>query len=122
MLEAMEEITFQVQRDEQSGLLTAWWDDSSGSGGITTQLQDLRDLQQHITEAWAFTLTREPLRTGSASTSSAILSWFRRETAPGYLGTDAILVVGTLQSILRQAGVSLDDFRNFVGSSEAVYE
>jgi hypothetical protein len=51
MLEAMEEIAFQVQRDEQSGLLTAWWDDSSGAGGITTQGQDLRDLQQHITEA-----------------------------------------------------------------------
>ena len=51
LLEAMEEITFQVQRDEQSGLLTAWWDDSSGSGGITTQGRDLRELQQHITEA-----------------------------------------------------------------------
>ena len=47
----MEEITFQVQRDEQSGLLTAWWDDSNGEGGITTQGQDLRDLQQQITEA-----------------------------------------------------------------------
>jgi hypothetical protein len=47
----MEEITFQVQRDEQSGFLTAWWDDSDGAGGITTQGQDLRDLQQQITEA-----------------------------------------------------------------------
>jgi hypothetical protein len=49
----MEEITFQVQRDEQSGLLVAWWDDSEGAGGITTQGQDLRDLQQQITEAVA---------------------------------------------------------------------
>ena len=50
---AMEEITLQVQRDEQSGWLVAWWDDPSGAGGITTQGQDLRDLQQQITEAVA---------------------------------------------------------------------
>ena len=49
----MDGITFQVQRDEQSGFLTAWWDDSDGAGGITTQGQDLRDLQQQITEAVA---------------------------------------------------------------------
>ena len=49
----MEEITFQVQRDEQSGCLVAWWDDSDGPGGITTQGQDLRDLQQQIMEAVA---------------------------------------------------------------------
>jgi len=47
----MEEITLQVQFDEQSGLLVAWWDDPSGLGGITTQGEDLRDLQQQITEA-----------------------------------------------------------------------
>jgi hypothetical protein len=35
----MEEITLQVQRDEQSGWLVAWWDDPNGSGGITTQGQ-----------------------------------------------------------------------------------
>jgi hypothetical protein len=28
-----------------------WWDDPAGSGGITTQGQDLRDLQQQLTEA-----------------------------------------------------------------------
>ena len=50
---AMEEITLQVQRDEQSGWLVAWWDDPDGSGGITTQGQDLRDLQQQITDAVA---------------------------------------------------------------------
>jgi hypothetical protein len=49
----MEEITLQVQGDEQSGILVAWWDDPSGSGGITTQGKDLRDLQQQITEAVA---------------------------------------------------------------------
>jgi hypothetical protein len=49
----VEDITFQVQRDERSGGLVAWWDDSEGAGGITTQGQDLRDLQQQITEAVA---------------------------------------------------------------------
>lgn len=47
----MEEITLQVQRDEQSGQLVAWWDNPDGSGGITTQGEDLRDLQEQITEA-----------------------------------------------------------------------
>ena len=47
----MEEITFQVQRDEQSGQLVAWWDDPNGSGGITTQGEDLRNLQQQIIDA-----------------------------------------------------------------------
>ena len=49
----MEEITFQVQRDEQSGWLVASWDDPNGAGGITTQGEDLRDLQQQITDAVA---------------------------------------------------------------------
>ena len=53
MFKAMEEITLQVQRDEESGWLVAWWDDPDGVGGITTQGQDLRDLQQQITEAVA---------------------------------------------------------------------
>jgi hypothetical protein len=47
----MDEITLQVQRNEQSGLLVTWWDYPNGAGGITTQGQDLRDLQQQITEA-----------------------------------------------------------------------
>jgi predicted RNase H-like HicB family nuclease len=46
----MEEITLQVQRDEESGWLVAFWDDPNG-GGITTQGKDLRDLQQQITDA-----------------------------------------------------------------------
>ena len=49
----MEEITLQFQRDEPSGRLVAWWDDPDGAGGITTQRQDLRDLQQQIAEAVA---------------------------------------------------------------------
>ena len=49
----MEEITLQVQRDEESGMLVAWWDDPAGTGGITTQGTDLRDLQQQITDAVA---------------------------------------------------------------------
>ncbi len=51
-MQAMEEITLQVQRDEESGWLVASWDDPDG-GGITTQGQDLRDLQQQINDAVA---------------------------------------------------------------------
>jgi len=52
----MDEIAFQVQRDEESGFLVAasWgpqWDGPRGSGGITTQGEDLRDLQQQVIEA-----------------------------------------------------------------------
>jgi hypothetical protein len=47
----MEEITLSVQPDEQSGWLVASWNDPDGTGGITTQGQDLRDLQQQITDA-----------------------------------------------------------------------
>ena len=47
----MDEITVQIRRDEDSGWLIAWWDSPDGSGGITTQGQDLRDLQQQVTEA-----------------------------------------------------------------------
>jgi len=47
----MNEITFQVQSDEPSGILVAYWDDEEGFGGITTQGQDLSDLQRQITEA-----------------------------------------------------------------------
>jgi predicted RNase H-like HicB family nuclease len=47
----MEEITLQVEPDEESGWLVAWWDDPDGAGGITTQGRDLSDLQHQITEA-----------------------------------------------------------------------
>ena len=52
-LNVMDEITLQVQRDEESGWLVASWDAPDGSGGITTQGQDLRDLQEQVTEAVA---------------------------------------------------------------------
>jgi len=42
----VDEITLQVERDEDSGWLVASWDAPNGAGGITTQGQDLRDLQQ----------------------------------------------------------------------------
>ena len=48
----MEEITFQVERDEESGWLVASWD-APGGGGITTQGKDLRELQEQITDAVA---------------------------------------------------------------------
>lgn len=49
----MEEITFDVSRDEESGMLTASWDAPAASGGITTQGKDLRDLQAQILDAVA---------------------------------------------------------------------
>jgi len=52
-LKEMDEITLQVERDEESGWLVAFWDAPGGTGGITTQGQDLRDLQQQVTEAVA---------------------------------------------------------------------
>lgn len=47
----MDEITFEVSRDEESGCLIASWDAPGGSGGITTQGEDLRDLQEQIVDA-----------------------------------------------------------------------
>ena len=49
----MDEITFEVSRDEESGWLVASWDSPDGSGGITTQGEDLRDLQAQIVDAVA---------------------------------------------------------------------
>ena len=49
----MDEITLQIQHDQESGWLVASWDPPDGSGGITTQGQDLRDLQHQVTEAVA---------------------------------------------------------------------
>ena len=45
------EITFEVERDEQSGWLTAAWDAPRGQGGITTQGKDLRELEKNMREA-----------------------------------------------------------------------
>jgi hypothetical protein len=49
----MDEITFDVSRDEESGWLIASWDASDGSGGVTTQGKDLGDLQAQIIDAVA---------------------------------------------------------------------
>ena len=49
----MDDITFQVRRDEESGWLVASWDVPGGSGGITTQGKDLRELQEQIMDAVA---------------------------------------------------------------------
>ena len=49
----MDEITLQVSRDEDSGWLVATWDSPNKTGGISTQGEDLRDLQQQVTEAVA---------------------------------------------------------------------
>ena len=46
----MYEITLQVARDEESGWLVASWDAPDNTGGITTQSEDLRDLQAAIAE------------------------------------------------------------------------
>ena len=45
------EITFEVERDEESGWLTASWDAPRRKGGITTQGKDLRELEQNVREA-----------------------------------------------------------------------
>jgi hypothetical protein len=46
----MQEILFNVERDEDSSYLVASWDDPRG-GGITTQGADLRELQEMILDA-----------------------------------------------------------------------
>ena len=45
----MDEIVFQIERDD-SGMLIAFWDAPEG-GGITTQGQDLKELQEQVKDA-----------------------------------------------------------------------
>ena len=47
----MDEIVFQVQPSEDSGVLIASWDAPAGLGGITTQGRDLRELQDQVADA-----------------------------------------------------------------------
>lgn len=47
----MSEIAFNVERCEESGVLTASWDEPGGKGGITTQAHDLTELQEMVKEA-----------------------------------------------------------------------
>ncbi len=51
IVDLMDEITFQVCNDEDSGWLVASWDAPDHSGGITTQERDLQHLQQQVSEA-----------------------------------------------------------------------
>ena len=44
------EITFVVEKDDDSGWFVASWDDPAG-GGITTQGKDLAELQCNVKEA-----------------------------------------------------------------------
>jgi hypothetical protein len=47
----MNEIVFNVERDEESSFLVASWDEPGGNGGITTQGHDLSELQSMVREA-----------------------------------------------------------------------
>jgi len=47
----MSKITLQVEQDEDSGWYVASWEAPSGQGGITTQGQDLQELQANVREA-----------------------------------------------------------------------
>ena len=47
----MKEITFEVERDEESGWFVARWDAPRSQGGISTQGKDLRELEQNVREA-----------------------------------------------------------------------
>jgi predicted RNase H-like HicB family nuclease len=51
MLQTMREIVFNVERDEVSSSFVASWDEPDGNGGITTQGQDLSELQAMVREA-----------------------------------------------------------------------
>jgi hypothetical protein len=47
----VDEIVFQIETCDESGLLVAAWDDPSNRGGITTQGKDLKELQDHVGDA-----------------------------------------------------------------------
>ena len=47
----MNEIVFNVERDEESSCLVASWDEAGDQGGITTQGRDLSELQAMVREA-----------------------------------------------------------------------
>jgi predicted RNase H-like HicB family nuclease len=47
----MKEITFNIERCEESNAFVASWDDPDGHGGITTQGHDLQELEAMIKDA-----------------------------------------------------------------------
>jgi hypothetical protein len=51
ILADVDEIVFQVETCDESGLLIASWDAPDSHGGITTQGKDLRELQEQVTDA-----------------------------------------------------------------------
>jgi hypothetical protein len=59
-----QEITLTFERDEESEMLVASWDDHTGKGGITTQGADLKELQEMASEASALPLRRGRERPG----------------------------------------------------------
>jgi hypothetical protein len=79
------EITFTVERDEESSLLVASWDDPSGQGGITTQGGDLRELQDMVKDAATgyFRAAGGRCRAGCDCISSPTPSLHWREIARG---------------------------------------
>ena len=46
----MKPLAFTIERDPESGVFTAWWDDPDG-GGITTQAATLAELSTAVIEA-----------------------------------------------------------------------
>jgi len=48
---SMKEITFTVERDDESGWLVAHWNAPRGQGGITTQGKSLCELEENVREA-----------------------------------------------------------------------
>ena len=49
----MDEIIITIRTCEDTGTLMAWWDDPAGSGGLSTQADQLSDLERNIREAVA---------------------------------------------------------------------
>jgi hypothetical protein len=49
----VDEITITISTCEDTGTLLAWWDDPGGSGGLSTQADQLSDLERNIREAVA---------------------------------------------------------------------
>jgi predicted RNase H-like HicB family nuclease len=72
----MKEILLKVERDNDSGLLVASWDDPQG-GGITTQGGDLSELEANIRQAVQchFGKGRAPKRIRLHFLTDAVLSF-----------------------------------------------
>lgn len=57
----MREITIKIERDEESGWYVAVWN-APGGGGLTTQAENLIELQANITEAVELYFEEKPPR------------------------------------------------------------